>query len=185
MSVTLQKYRFYPKRQIIISREPVTVWTWLTPHFTRKSMFLLIAYIIHGQKSNGKALNVILGQKGTKKPKSHISVTGVYINLVDPSFQLENACFCQYFTLSISIRAINRIQNQFSGKKSTLKGPKGQNRISQKSLVVSQKAVVDSLLSPEYCMGILWNVKWSILMTVLRSSIIWSLANTAQLDIKC
>ena len=124
MSVTLQKCRFYPKRQIIISREPVTVWTWLTPHFTRKSMFLLIAYIIHGQKSNGKALNVILGQKGTKKPKSHISVTGVYINLVDPSFQLENACFCQYFTLPISIRAINRIQNQFSGKKSTPKRAK-------------------------------------------------------------
>ena len=49
-------------------------------------MFLLIAYIIYCQKSNGKALNVILGQKGTKKPKSHVSVTSVCINLVDPSF---------------------------------------------------------------------------------------------------
>ena len=49
------------------------------------------------------------------------------------------------------MQVIKRLKNQSLGKK----GSKGKNYIFKKTLVVSQKAMVDSLLNPEYGMGLL------------------------------
>ena len=81
---------------------------------------------------------------------SHLRNLG-YINLVDPSFQPEKNMFPLVFPSSISMRVIKRLKNQSLSKK----GSKGLNYTFKKTLIVSQKAMVDSLLNPESGMGLL------------------------------
>ena len=57
------------------------------------------------------------GKRGQKTPTYHVSVTTGHINLVDPSFQPEKACFCQSFTSFITIRAIKRLKSNFLVKR--------------------------------------------------------------------
>ena len=64
------------------------------PSFYEKKHVSIDSLYYSWPKKQRKGFKCHFRAKGTKKPKSHISVTGVYINLVDPSFQLENACFC-------------------------------------------------------------------------------------------